>query len=60
MYQMSKEELIEFMIKKGNERKRDQCELTKALTSDAQDGIGSVIESITESEKHKQNKLEFI
>ena len=43
---MDKQQLVQFMIKKGNERKRDQCEQAQALTRDSQDHYSSIIASL--------------
>ena len=55
--QMNKQQLIEFMIKKGNERKRDQADLTQALTSDSQDKIASIISHLESRVAFKKTKL---
>ena len=51
--------MIDFMIKKGNERKRDQCETASILSKDAQNNILPVTQAIHSKIEIKQNKLEF-
>ena len=59
------------MIKKGNERKQDQCESAQILTRDSQDHIAPIIASLSSriekkllkvkelEDKQKQSELEF-
>jgi hypothetical protein len=54
---MNKQQLIEFMIKKGNERKSDQADLTQALTSDSQDKIAAIISHLESRVTIKKAKL---
>lgn len=55
---MSKQQLIEFMIRKGNERKRDQCEAAQVLTRDAKDHIAPVVQALAARLPAKQAKLD--
>lgn len=57
---MDKASLIQFMIKKGNERKRDQCETTQKLTVDSEDRISPIIEELEKRIIVKQQKIEQI
>lgn len=57
---MTKQQLIDFMIKKGNERKRDQCEAAQTLTQDAQDRITPIVEALQARIHVKQEKIDQI
>lgn len=57
---MDKAALIQFMIKKGNERKRDQCEATQKLTQESQDRITPIVEALEERIVVKKAKIEQI
>ena len=57
---MSKQELIRFMVEKGNESKRAQYEATLTFTQEAQSGVGHLIDSLEQRIQEKQSKLELI
>lgn len=54
---MSKPQLIEFMIRKGNERKRDQCEAAQTLTRDSQSVVGNIVACLQGRVQAKRSKL---
>jgi small-conductance mechanosensitive channel len=60
LHTMSKQELIDFMIRKGNDRKKDQQESAKILTQDSQNNLQSMIASLTKCLQPKQEKFETI
>lgn len=57
---LSKQQLIELIIKKGNERKRDQCAAAQVLVRDAQDHVSPIIASLQERVATKQLKIDQI
>jgi peptidoglycan hydrolase CwlO-like protein len=48
------------MIKKGNERKRDQCDATLSLSQDAQDRISPLIQALRQRIQAKSAKIDKI
>lgn len=57
---MSKEQLIQFILKKGNEKKKDQCEIAQQLTKDAQDKVTPIVQAMKNNISNKvesQRKL---
>ncbi len=57
---LSKQQLIEFIIKKGDERKRDQCQAAQVLVRDGQDHVSPIIASLQVRILTKQQKIEQI
>jgi hypothetical protein len=55
---MSKQQLIEFMIRKGNERKSDQCQAAQVLTRDSNDHVAPIISALAGRVTVKQAKME--
>jgi hypothetical protein len=60
LQELNKYELIQFIVEKGNERKRDQCEATTILTQDAQDRVSPIVEAIRQRIQYKREKVEAI
>lgn len=44
--QMSKQQLIDFVIRKGDEYKREQCESAISITKDSQDQLPNMVASL--------------
>ena len=55
---MSKQQLIDFMIRKGNDYKRDQCETAIAITKDAQDQLPTMVDSLNRVINSKTAKID--
>ena len=55
---MSKQQLIDFVIRKGDEYKREQCENAIAVTKEAQDQLPGMIASLHRIQVTKQAKVD--
>ena len=54
---LSKQELIDFIQRKGSEYKTEQRETTLVVTRDSQDQIPQLMESIRQATANKQAKI---